>query len=293
MRSDHGDHQPRTRRQGAGDAQGRAAALRRARIKGAACTALVRAGQGVAPRKPGFDVRHRGETPLGRGDAAFRPGEPVAKRVPQDPGPGRAFVGQRVAGSAQPLGAPESLLRRRHRARARLDGPVADRHFGARGRRSRQDADGVAAPCLRRAGTRRKAQERRHRHRKRGHRPTQAVARGGDAAQGRGERPLPTGRVRRRSVAGASRRGHGRVQKPGRVLPPHVSYREPEGDAGRRGAAPLRPRRRPGSETRCDGLRALPPTSTRTARAIGTRRNPRSPSWRRTAPSNSSAIPTR
>ena len=40
--------------------------------------------------------------------------------------------------------------------------------------------------------------------------------------------------------------GHGRVPGPGRVLPPHLSHREPEADAGRRGAAPRRPGRRPG-----------------------------------------------
>ena len=70
----------------------------------------------------------------------------------------------------------------------------------------------------------------------------QAVARGGHAAPGRRERPLPAGRVRGRPLAGASRRRHGRVQEPGRVLPPHLSDREPEGDcwSARCGALPAR-----------------------------------------------------
>ena len=56
--------------------------------------------------------------------------------------------------------------------------------------------------------------------------------RGGDAAPGRRQRPLPAGRVRRRPLAGPPRPGDGRVQEPRRVLSPHVSHREPEGDAG-------------------------------------------------------------
>ena len=57
----------------------------------------------------------------------------------------------------------------------------------------------------------------------------QALARGRDAAPGRRQRPLPAGRVRRRPLAGAPGRGDGRVQEPGRVLPPHLSHREPAG----------------------------------------------------------------
>ncbi len=56
-------------------------------------------------------------------------------------------------------------------------------------------------------------------------------------AQGRRERPLPAGRVRGRPVAGAPRRGDGRVPQPGRVLPPHLSHREPQAAARRRGRA--------------------------------------------------------
>ena len=67
-----------------------------------------------------------------------------------------------------------------------------------------------------------------------GDRHPQALARGGDAARGRGERPLPAGRVRRRPLAGAPGRGHRRVPEPGRVLPPHLPDREPEAAAGRR-----------------------------------------------------------
>ncbi len=44
-----------------------------------------------------------------------------------------------------------------------------------------------------------------------GDRQPQALARGGDAAQGRGQRPLSAGRVRRRPVAGASGRRHRRI----------------------------------------------------------------------------------
>ncbi len=42
----------------------------------------------------------------------------------------------------------------------------------------------------------------------RGDRHAQALARGRHAARGRGERPLPAGRVRRRPLAGAPGRGH-------------------------------------------------------------------------------------
>ena len=105
---------------------------------------------------------------------------------------------------------------------------------------------GAAAPALRRAGAQRKAQERGHGHREPGHRQPQAVARGGDAPSRRGQRPLPAGRVRRRPVAGAPGRRDRRVPRPGRVLPSHLSHREPEGDAGGRGAASRRPRRRSG-----------------------------------------------
>ena len=43
----------------------------------------------------------------------------------------------------------------------------------------------------------------------------------------------------------------------------------------------------------CDGWPERLPISTRTARATGTRRSPQSPSWPKTAPSSSSATPTR
>jgi hypothetical protein len=101
---------------------------------------------------------------------------------------------------------------------------------------------------------------------RRGRQP-QALARSGDAACRRGQRSLPAGRVRRRSVAGASGRGDRRIQEPGRVLPPHLPDRKPEGDAGRRGAAPHHRPRRPGGAV-ADQLRrrqdaldagALPP----------------------------------
>ena len=87
-----------------------------------------------------------------------------------------------------------------------------------------------------------KRKTRRHGHRERGGRPPQALARGGDAAPGRRQRPLPAGRVRGRSLAGASGRGHRRVQGSGRVLPPHLPDREPEGHARRSGSALWRAR---------------------------------------------------
>ena len=54
---------------------------------------------------------------------------------------------------------------------------------------------------------------------------SETLARSGDTAQRRGQWPLPSGRVRRRFVAGASGRRHGRIPEPGRVLPPHLSDR--------------------------------------------------------------------
>jgi hypothetical protein len=53
-----------------------------------------------------------------------------------------------------------------------------------------------------------------HRHRKRRDRQPQALARSGDAARGRRERPLPAGRVRGRPVAGASGRRHDEYRNP-------------------------------------------------------------------------------
>ena len=76
----------------------------------------------------------------------------------------------------------------------------------------------------------------------------------GDAAPGRGQRALSAGGVRRRSVAGVPRRGNRRVSRPGGVLSPHLSDRQPAANAGRRGAAAHRTRRRPGGAT-ADQLR--------------------------------------
>ena len=88
----------------------------------------------------------------------------------------------------------------------------------------------------------------------------QALARGSDAAQGRGERPLPAGRVRRRPLAGSSGRGHGRIPKPGRVLPPHLSHREPEAPARGRlcSASPA------GAATRWSSFRPISAAARRT-----------------------------
>ena len=75
----------------------------------------------------------------------------------------------------------------------------------------------------------------RHRHRER-RRPAASSpgARSSRPHTRRGQRPLPAGRVRRRPLAGAPGRGHRRVPRPGRVLPPHLPHREPEAAARRR-----------------------------------------------------------
>ena len=85
-------------------------------------------------------------------------------------------------------------------------------------------------------------------------RDPEAVARGGRAAPGRGERPLPAGRVCCRPLAGASRRGQQRVPRSRRVLPAHLPHRQPQGHARRRAAAACRRVRRPGRAT-ADQLR--------------------------------------
>ena len=205
---------------------------------------------------------------------------PVAGRLPQDARPGRAQPGERAARPPQQVGAPGAVLQRRRLPRARLDGAAADRRLGAAGRRDRQDEDGAAAPALRRAGAQREAQERGHGHRERGDRQPEAVARGRHAAPRRGQRALPAGRVRGGPVAGPPGRGHRRVPRPGRVLPPHLPHREPEAAAGGRRAAAVRPGRRPGRAAadqlrrRQDALHAgaLPPVLRRGARrAVGHR----------------------
>ena len=171
---------------------------------------------------------------VGCGVAARRDVGPVERGLPQDPGPGRAQAGQRAARRAQQVGAPGGLLQRRRLPRARLGGAPADRRLGAAGGRDREDEDGAAARC---ASTSRCAARSARAPAPRSRAPAtgnaQALARGGDAAQGRGQRPLPAGRVRRRPVAGAPRRGHGRVPRPGRVLPPHLPHREPQAPARR------------------------------------------------------------
>ena len=68
------------------------------------------------------------------------------------------------------------------------------------------------------------------------------------------------------SYTGLRVTGHRRVPQSGRVLPPHLPHREPESDAGGRGAAPRRPGRRPGGTAadqlrrRQDALDAIPPS---------------------------------
>ncbi len=162
------------------------------------------------------------------------------------PGLHRAQHRQRAARDAQQVGAPKRLLQRRRLPGARLRGAPAHRHLRFPGRRTRKDEAGAAAAALRRAGAQRKAQERRHGHREPGHGQPQALARGGDAPPRRGQRPLPAGRVRRGSVAGPPGRRDRRIPRPGGVFPPHLSHREPEGDAGGCSAPAHRPGRRPG-----------------------------------------------
>ena len=225
--------------------------------------------------------REEGGHGTGRGGAAQDHVGILERRVPPDARARRAQPGERAARPSQQVGAPGDLLQRRRLPRPRLGRPPADRRLGPAGRRDREDEDGASAASLRRAGAQREAQERRHRDRgRRGGRP-QALARGGDAAQGRGQRPLPAGRVCRRPLAGPPWRGDRRVQEPRRVLPPHLSHREPQEDAGRRGAAHRRPGRRSGGAApdqlrrRQDALDAgaLPPVlGHRPHRADGHRR---------------------
>ena len=153
---------------------------------------------------------------------------------------------QRAARRAQQVGAPERLLQRRRLPRARfaarlltaISAPQADEIEKMKMELLRLRFDEqVRSEKRKTAGTAIESQATRQ---------PQALARGGDAPPGRGQRPLPAGRVRRRPVAGAPGRGDGRIPRPGRVLPPHLSHREPEGDAGGRGAPALRPGRRPG-----------------------------------------------
>ena len=79
-----------------------------------------------------------------------------------------------------------------------------------------------------------------------------------------------------------------RVRRP-RRRPPIAASRI----GGSSSAASCRASRRRSSAMRCGGWRRRRPTSTRTGRATGTRRSRRSPSSPRTAPSSSSATPTR
>jgi hypothetical protein len=142
----------------------------------------------------------------------------------------------------------------------------AVRRFGRAGGRCGQDEDGAAARALRRAGAQRKAQVGQHGHRERRDRQPQALARSGDAAC-----DVASGRYQQAEFAAdlwQVHLGEGTTNTgPGGVLPPHLPDRKPEGDAGRRGAAPLHRPRRPGGAV-ADQLRrrqdaldagALPP----------------------------------
>ncbi len=222
---------------------------------------------------------------LGRGGAAQADVGGVERRLRPDARPRRALAGAGAARLSQQVGAPGAVLQRRRRPRARLDGAPAHRRLGAAGRRGRQDEDGAAPAHLRRAGARREAQGRRLADRGGGDGHAQALARGRDAARGRGERPLPAGGVRRRPLAGAPGRGLGRVPEPAGVLPPHLPHREPEAPARGRRAAPLRQGRRPGGAAP-DQLRrrqdpldagALPPV-------LGGERRASWPAWTRCWP---------
>ena len=87
-------------------------------------------------------------------------------------------------------------------------------------------------------------------------------------------------RVARTIYLGSAPTADGRPPRP-RGPPGQARLRHAGRVAGRSSATP------------CGGWPARRPTSTRTARATGTRPSPPSPSWPRTAPSSSSATPTR
>ena len=96
---------------------------------------------------------------------------------------------------------------------------------------------------LRRAGARREAQGRRFADRAGGGGQSETLARSGDASRRRRQWPLPTGGVRRRSVAGPSWRRQRRIPQADRVLPPYLPDREPQAIARRWRATSLRPGR--------------------------------------------------
>ena len=205
----------------------------------------------------------------------------MERRLPQHPGAGGARLRRGAARPPEPLGAPGAVLQRRCLPRARYGEPAADRGVGRAGGGRREAQDGAAARPLRRAGARGAPQAGQPRHRGRGRDP-EAVARGGDAAPGRGERRVPAGGVRRRPLAGAPRRGDRRVPGPGRVLPAHLPDRESEGHADRRGAKAhglgRRPRRAASDQLRRgqDPLdaRPLPPLLRHRSHRAGRRRRP-------------------
>ncbi len=140
------------------------------------------------------------------------------------------------------MGAPGSLLHRRHLPRARLRRAAAGRGVCAAGGGGGADEGGAAAPALRRAGARGAPAQRRDSGGERGDGDAHPLAGGGHPPPRCRQRALPAGGVRRRPVAGASRRGDGRVPRSGGVLPAHLPHREPEGDAGGGRAAPHRSR---------------------------------------------------
>ena len=223
-----GHHQPRTCRQGAGAAQGRARALRRARVQERSTRTLGRRGEATLPRRR---PARCGKKPIAEWDvggaarsSCGRRGTTSSARRSARPSAAWSASCATCATSGRTRSpSPATTPTARSTPPARLLTAVS----APAGRRGREDEDGAAARALRRAGARREAQGRRHRHRERGDRQPQALARGRDAARGRGQRPLPAGRVRRRPLAGAPGRGHGRVPRPGRVLPPHLPHREP------------------------------------------------------------------
>ena len=99
--------------------------------------------------------------------------------------------------------------------------------------------------------------------------------------------------ARSRTSASCTRRGAWRAPSTSARRPRRPRRTAGSRIAGSSSAASCRASRRRCSAMRCGGWQRRRPTSTRTGRATGTRPSRPSPSWPRTAPSSSSAIPTR
>ena len=176
---------------------------------------------------------------MGCGGAAAADVGAVERRLPRRAGSGGAHAGERAARRAQPLGPPAGLQLRGHPPRPRHRGAAAaGRVRRSRGTADRADAPRGAARAVRRKAPRGRAPAAAHRDGGGATGRPRAVARGGDAASGRGERPLHPRRVRGRPRAGGAGRGGAGVSGSGRVLPPHLHDRRPARAPAPGGAAP-------------------------------------------------------